>query len=66
MVTWVVTIPTFLIVTLNNLRNGTIPLPPRAQQFAAAAYGWTAIISIALYLVIAVAAQLRLDVLNHL
>jgi uncharacterized membrane protein len=66
MVTWSATIPTFLIVTLHNLRNGTIPLPSRLRDFAGAAYGWIAIISIALYLVVAVAAQLRLDVLNHL
>ncbi len=66
MVTWVVTIPTFLIVTLNNLRNGTIPLPPRLRAFAGAAFGWIPIISVGLYLVVAVAAQLRLDVLNHL
>ncbi len=66
MVTWVVTIPTFLIVTLNNLRDGTIPLPARARSFADAAYSWIPIISLGLYLVVAVLAQLRLDVLGHL
>jgi uncharacterized membrane protein len=66
MVTWVVTIPTFLIVTLRNLRTATIPLPPRLQAFADSAYGWIPIISFICYLVIAVAAQLRLDVLSHL
>ena len=66
MVTWVVTIPTFLIVTLHNLRNGTIPLPARGRAFAAAAYGWVPIIAFVLYLVIAVAAQLQLDVIHHL
>ena len=66
MVTWVVTIPTFLIVTLHNLRNGTIPLPQRLRAFAGSAYGWIPVISFFLYLVIAVAAQLQLDVINHL
>ena len=66
MVTWVVTIPTFFIVTLHNLRTGVIPSSPRARELAAAAYGWVAVISIVSYLVIAVAAQLRLDVINHL
>lgn len=66
MVTWVATIPTFLIVTLNNLRNGTIPLPAGARALAAAAYGWIPIISLGLYLVVAVLAQLQLDVLGRI
>jgi len=66
MVTWVVTIPTFLIVTLHNLRTGVIPLPARLREFAGVAYGWIPVISFFLYLVIAVAAQLQLDVINRL
>ena len=66
MVTWVVTIPTFLIVTLHNLRSGIIPVPPRVRAFAGSAYGWIPVIAFFLYLVIAVAAQLQLDVINHL
>lgn len=66
MITWLVTIPTFLIVTLHNLRDGTIPLPPRLRAFAGVAYGWIAVISIFCYLVVAVVAQLQLDVINHL
>ena len=66
MVTWVVTIPTFLIVTLHNLRSGTIPIPARGRAFAAAAYSWIPIISLGLYLVIAVIAQLQLDVLGSI
>ncbi len=66
MVTWLVTIPTFLIVTLHNLRNGTIPLPARLRAVADSAYGLIPLIALFLYLVIAVAAQLRLDVINHL
>lgn len=66
MVTWVVTIPTFFIVTLHTLRSGTIPLPARARAIAQAAYGWIPVISIVCYIVVAVLAQLRLDVINHL
>ena len=66
MVTWVATIPTFLIVTLNNLRNGTIALPPRGRAFAAAAYSWIPVISLGLYLVVAVLAQVQLDVLGRI
>ena len=66
MVTWVATIPTFLIVTLHNLRSGNIPLPARGRAFAAAAYSWIPIISLGLYLVVAVIAQLRLDVLGRI
>jgi len=66
MVTWVATIPTFLIVTLHSLRDGTIPLPARGRAIAAAAYGWIPIISLGLYLVVAVIAQLQLDVLGRL
>lgn len=66
MVTWSVTIPTFLLVTLHNLRNGTIALPPRLAAAANSAYGWTAIISFGLFLVVAVLAQLQLDVINHI
>ena len=66
MVTWSATIPTFLIVTLHNLRSGTIPLPARGRAIAAGAYSWIAIISLGLYLVVAVTAQLRLDVLGRI
>lgn len=66
MVTWIVTIPTFLIVTLNNLRDGTIPLPARGRAIANAAYGWTVVIAIGLYLVVAVLTQLQLDLISNL
>lgn len=66
MVTWAATIPTFLIVTLHTLRSGTIPLPPRGRAFAAAAFGWIPIVTLGLYLVVAVIAQLQLDVLGRL
>jgi hypothetical protein len=66
MVTWIVTIPVFWMVTLNSLRDGTIPVPPRARAFFATAYGWVPAITIISYLIIVVLAQLRLDVIHHL
>lgn len=66
MITWSVTIPTFFLVTLHNLRSGVIPLPARARAAAQVAYGWVPVIAVICYLVVAVLAQLRLDVINHL
>jgi uncharacterized membrane protein len=66
MVTWVVTIPTFLAVTLYNLRSGNLPAGPRLRSAAGALYGWVPAISLLCYVAIAVMAQLRLDVLATL
>jgi uncharacterized membrane protein len=66
MVTWSVTIPTFWLVTLYNLKNGNIPVPRRARRFFEAAYGWVPLLTFACYLIIAMMAQLRLDVIHHL
>jgi len=64
MVTWIVTIPTFLAVTLRNL--STIPRTGALKRFAQGAYGWVAGASIILYIVIAALAQLQLNVLARL
>ncbi len=64
MVTWTVTIPGFLLVTARNAREGVFG--DRLRSAGAAFYSWVAIASIVLYLVIAVLAQLRLDVLGSL
>ena len=66
MVTWSATIPAFLAVTLYNLREGNIPAPPAVRRAAAAAYGWVPAITLGCYLVIAVIAQVQLDVLGSL
>ena len=66
MLTWVVTIPLFWLVTLNNLRDGTIPVAPRAREFFARLYEWVPALTIACYLIIGVLAQVRLDALNSL
>ena len=66
MVTWSVTIPLFWALTLYNLREGNIPVPERARRVAGSLYSWVAVITLASYLVVAVVAQLRLDVLGNL
>jgi uncharacterized membrane protein len=66
MVTWSVTIPLFWAVTLYNLKAGTIPVPPAARRFFAAAYGWVPLLTFVCYVIIVMMAQLRLDVINTL
>ncbi len=66
MVTWAVTIPTFWLVVLGALGDGTVPLPTRAQRFFRTASGWVPAITIVSYLLIAVLAQVRLDVISYL
>ena len=66
MVTWSVTIPLFWSVTLYNLREGNLPAPAAVRRIASALYGWVPAITLASYLVVAVIAQLRLDVLGSL
>ncbi|MCU1403047.1 MAG: hypothetical protein JWM70_1371 [Microbacteriaceae bacterium] len=66
MTTWFVTIPVFWVVTFYNLKSGNIPLPDAGRRFFAAGYGWIPLITLVCYLVVAVAAQLQLDVINRL
>ena len=66
MVTWSVAIPLFLAVTLYNLKAGSIPASARVRAVAAALYGWLPAITLACYIVVAVVAQLRLDVVSYL
>ncbi len=66
MVTWVVTIPAFLGVTLYNLKSGNLPAPASVRRVAARAYSWLPVITVACYLVVAVLAQLQMDFLHRL
>lgn len=66
MVTWAVTIPVFWAVTLRNLAAGAIPATARVRRAARTLNGWIVILTLACYVVIAVIAQLRLDVLATL
>lgn len=66
MVTWAVTIPTFWMVTLYNLKVGNIPVHTGARLFFDAAYGWVTLVTFVSYVIVALAAQLQLDVLHKL
>ncbi len=63
MLTWSVTIPTFWAVTLRNLRTYG---RGRLGRVAHSLYGWVPIISLACYLVVAILAQVRLDVIARI
>lgn len=66
MVTWAVTIPVFLAVTLYNLKTGIIPVPAGVRRVAAGLYSWIFVITIVCYLAAATVAQLEMDFLNRL
>jgi uncharacterized membrane protein len=66
MVTWAVTIPVFLVVTLHVLRSGAIPVPAPLRRAGAATYAWIPLITLLSYVVVGVLAQWQLDVLAQL
>jgi uncharacterized membrane protein len=66
MVTWSVTIPTFFAVTLHIFRSGIVPVPAGVRKVAETLIGWVPLITVVAYAIVAVIAQLRLDVLNNL
>lgn len=61
MLVWSITIPLFWTVTLSNARNGVFG--PRLVSAGERLYGWVPVISLAGYLIIAIVAQVRLDLL---
>lgn len=66
MVTWVVTIPTFYALLLHVLRTGILPAPRRVRDGADRLMSWIPLLAVVSYAVIAIIAQLRLDVLGSL
>jgi uncharacterized membrane protein len=66
MVTWSVTIPTFYVVALHLLRSGIVPVGPRVRSAAETLMGWVPLFAVVSYAIIAIIAQLRLDVLGAL
>lgn len=66
MAVWTVVIPMSVATTLYNVREQNLPLGAAAARIAGRAYGWLPIITLVLYVVFAVIAQVRLDVLHHL
>lgn len=66
MVTWIVTIPSFYVVTLHILRTGILPAPAGVRRAAGNLMGWVPLLAVVSYAIIAVLAQVRLDVLGNL
>lgn len=66
MVTWVVAIPTFYVVVLHLLRAGLVPASASVRRGADRLMGWVPLLAVGSYAVVAIIAQLRLDVLNNL
>jgi uncharacterized membrane protein len=64
MVTWVVTIPTFYALTLHVLRAGIVPAPRGIRNGADKLMSWVPLLAVISYAIIAIMAQLRLDVLG--
>lgn len=66
MTVWAVVIPMSLATTLYNLREQHLPLGDRVSRVAGRLYGWMPIITLVVYVIFAVIAQVRLDVLHRL
>ena len=66
MVTWSVTIPSFLAVTFYNLKSGHIPVAASVRRAAGHAYSWLFVITIACYIAFAIVAQINMNVLARL
>lgn len=64
MLVWAMVIPMFFTLTLANARAGVFG--GRLEAAGARLYGWVPAIIIASYLIVAVVAQLRLDLLSYL
>jgi uncharacterized membrane protein len=62
MVTWSVVIPSFFVVTLHVLREGVVPVA-RVRSIADRLMPWVPLMTLAAFVIIAVIAQLRLNVL---
>lgn len=61
---WAIMIPMFWTLTLSNAKAGVFG--SRLQPVGAALYGWVPLITLAGYVIILVAAQVRLDLLSYL
>ena len=66
MAVWSITIPMFWTLTFYTVGSGHIPTSRRARAFFTRAYGWVPLVTVVSYLIIAIIAQLRLDVIAYL
>ncbi|CAN5495035.1 vitamin K epoxide reductase family protein [soil metagenome] len=64
MLVWSIVIPMFWTLTLSNARSGVFG--SRLESIGDKLYGWVPAITLAGYLIIAIVAQVRLDVITHL
>ncbi|HEX4442344.1 MAG TPA: vitamin K epoxide reductase family protein [Galbitalea sp.] len=63
---WLVTIPTFWLVTIRNLKVGNLAVGPRATRFWSGAYSWTPIITLVCYAIIFLLFEVVLNLLARL
>lgn len=66
MLVWSVVIPMSIATTLYNLAQGNLLPGPGARRFGSALYGWTPLITLLVYVTVAVMSQVRLNVLAYL
>jgi uncharacterized membrane protein len=66
MVTWFVTVPVFLGVTFYNLKVGNWSAKARVRRFGGLLLTWVPLVTLAVYLLAAVLAQLEMDFLHRL
>jgi uncharacterized membrane protein len=66
MATWSVVIPAFWLITFHNLKTGHIPVSARIRSLATAAYGFVPLITLVSYVIVAIIAQVQLDVIHRL
>jgi len=66
LVVWSVTIPLFWAVIFFVMKSGILPVFPGLQRFASGASAWVPAITVFCYIVIALMAQIQLDVLAYL
>lgn len=66
MVTWAVTIPTFFAVTLHLMRSGGFGKSSMVAAIGRSLFGWLPLLIVGAFAIIAVLAQIRLDVIGNL
>jgi uncharacterized membrane protein len=66
LVTWSAVIPLFWVTTLWNIKNGVWTSQERAREIGSRLLGWAPTIVFASYLLVAIVAQIQLDVLSYL
>jgi uncharacterized membrane protein len=63
---WTVTIPTFWLLTIRNLKEGNLAVGPRATRFWSGAYSWVVIITLVCYAIIFLLYEILLNLLARL